>query len=111
MEIPLSCTKNGVFFSAASCKKDTIFGAAQTTLGSSYFVRALDTQVFHIQLILSALSLAFKNIVVSTLYQSNDKNIDLFGDKTINMSYCFLAITISLLSLTLFPNQATPWKV
>ena len=55
--------------------------------------------------------LAFKNIIVSTLYQSNDKNIDLFGDKTINMPHCFLAITISLLSLTLFPNQATPWKV
>ena len=32
----------GVFFSDASPKKDTIFGAAQTKLGSSYFVRALE---------------------------------------------------------------------
>jgi hypothetical protein len=30
------------FFSAASSKKDTIFGAAQTKLGPSYFVRALE---------------------------------------------------------------------
>jgi hypothetical protein len=37
----LSCTKNGVFFSAGSCKKNTIFGAAQKKLGPSYFVRAL----------------------------------------------------------------------
>jgi hypothetical protein len=37
----LSNTKNGLFFSAASCKKDTAFGAAQTRLGPSYFVRAL----------------------------------------------------------------------
>ena len=28
-EIFSSCTKNGVFFSAASCKKETIFGAAR----------------------------------------------------------------------------------
>ena len=34
----LSCTKNGVFFSAASCTKDTISGAAQTKLGPSYFL-------------------------------------------------------------------------
>ena len=41
----LSCTKNGVFFSAASCKKDTLFGAAQTKLGPSYFFKALVQQV------------------------------------------------------------------
>ena len=34
-------TKNGVFFSAASCKKDTIFGAARKKSGHSYFVTAL----------------------------------------------------------------------
>ena len=33
-----SCTKNGVFFSAASCKKDTIFGTARNFFGPSYFV-------------------------------------------------------------------------
>ena len=108
----MSYAQNGVFFSAASCKKGTIFGAAQTKLGPSYFVRALDTQVFCIHFILSALSLAFKNIVqVSSIYQSNDKNIDLFSDRTINMPHCFLAPTISLLSLTLSLNWVTPWKV
>ena len=35
--IRLSCTKNGIFFSSASCKKDTIFGAAQTNFLSFLF--------------------------------------------------------------------------
>ena len=34
-------TKNGFFFSAASCKKDTIFGAAEKFFSPSYFVTAL----------------------------------------------------------------------
>ena len=33
----------GVFFLAASCKKDTIFGAARKFFGPSYFVTALVT--------------------------------------------------------------------
>ena len=37
-----SRTKNGVFFSAASYKKDTIFGAARKIFGPSYFVTALE---------------------------------------------------------------------
>ena len=52
-----------VSFSQLPAVKKTIFGAVQTKLGPSYFVRALDTEVFRIQLILSALLLAFKNIV------------------------------------------------
>jgi len=36
-----SCTKNGVFFTAGSREKDTIFGAARTIFGPSYFVTAL----------------------------------------------------------------------
>ena len=36
-------TKNDVFFSAASCKKDTIFGGhPKQIFGPSYFVRVLD---------------------------------------------------------------------
>ena len=38
-----SCTKNGVFFSAASCNKDTVFGAARKFFGPSYFVTALES--------------------------------------------------------------------
>ena len=34
-------TKNDVFFSAASCKKSTIFGASQTNVQPWYFVAAL----------------------------------------------------------------------
>ena len=37
----MSCTKNGVFFTTGSWEKHTIFGAAQTKLGPSYFVAAL----------------------------------------------------------------------
>ena len=39
----MGCNKNGVFFSAANCKKDTIFGAARKTLGPSHFVTVLGT--------------------------------------------------------------------
>ena len=34
-------TKNGVFFSAASCKKDTIFSAARIFFLPFYFIKAL----------------------------------------------------------------------
>ena len=37
-----SCTKNGVFFSAANCKEGTIFGAVRRFKDPSFFVRALD---------------------------------------------------------------------
>jgi hypothetical protein len=40
-EIFSSCTENGVFFSAAICKKNTIFGAARKIFDPSYFVTAL----------------------------------------------------------------------
>ena len=36
-----SCSKNGVFFTACSWEKDTIFGAAWKMFGSSYSVMAL----------------------------------------------------------------------
>ena len=37
-----SWTKNGVFFTAGSWEKDTIFGAARKFFGPSYFVMALE---------------------------------------------------------------------
>jgi hypothetical protein len=37
-----SRTKEDVFFSAASCKKDTIFDAARNFFDPSYFVTALE---------------------------------------------------------------------
>ena len=40
-EMFFSCTKNCVFFSSASCKKDTIFGPARNLFGPSYFVTVL----------------------------------------------------------------------
>ena len=42
----LSCTKNNVFFSAASCWKNKPLGAAQTKIGPSYFVRALTYVIY-----------------------------------------------------------------
>jgi hypothetical protein len=42
-----SCNKTDVFFSAACCKKDTIFGAARKNFGLSYFVTALARGTCH----------------------------------------------------------------
>ena len=41
-----SRTKEDVFFSAASCKKDTIFGAARNFFDPAYFVTALEKIYF-----------------------------------------------------------------
>jgi hypothetical protein len=38
--------QNGVFFSAASCKKETIFGAARKNFCPFYFVLAFGKYVF-----------------------------------------------------------------
>ena len=40
------CTKNGGFFSAASCKKDTIFGKARKTIGPDYFVTTSERKLY-----------------------------------------------------------------
>ena len=39
------CTENGVFFSAANCKKDTVFGAARNFQGTFYFITTLTSMV------------------------------------------------------------------
>ena len=55
MNICLGCTKNGVVFSAASFKKDTIFGASQSNISPSYFVRALEVTCLEVFFVMSAL--------------------------------------------------------
>ena len=40
LKIFLAAPKNGVFFTAGSWEKDTIFGAARKFFGPSYFVTA-----------------------------------------------------------------------
>ena len=46
-------TKNGVFFSAASCKKDTIFGAAEKIFQSFLFRDGFNENMYPLKFIYS----------------------------------------------------------